>query len=111
MIDGFCSIAVFRDLKKSDTEPAGSISHLVEPQEKNLHTAAIQSAEEIQPLFEQKNYQATLIRLAQLKNDVDAFFDNVMVNTDDLDLRASRLALLSMLSDQFLKIADISKLQ
>ena len=98
-------------LKKSDTKPADSITGLVEAEEKNLQTAANNSAKDIQPLLEQKNYQATLTRLAQLQNDVDAFFDNVMVNTDDLALRASRLALLSMLSKQFLKIADISKLQ
>jgi glycyl-tRNA synthetase beta chain len=52
-----------------------------------------------------------LTRLAQLRDQVDAFFDQVMVNTDDLALRNSRLALLAMLSNQFLKIADISKLQ
>ncbi len=98
-------------LKKSDTRAAVSINKLIEPQEKSLHTAANRSADDIQPLLEQKNYQATLTRLAQLKDDVDAFFDNVMVNTDNLELRASRLALLSMLSKQFLKIADISKLQ
>ncbi|MCK5829420.1 MAG: glycine--tRNA ligase subunit beta [Methylococcales bacterium] len=98
-------------LKKSNTKPADSITGLIEAEEKNLQIAANNSAKDIQPLLEQKNYQATLTRLAQLQNDVDAFFDNVMVNTDDLTLRASRLALLSMLSEQFLKIADISKLQ
>jgi len=98
-------------LKKSETKAADSISGLIEVQEKNLHTAAIESAQTIQPLLLKKDYQATLTRLAQLKDDVDAFFDNVMVNTDDLELRASRLALLSMLSNQFLEIADISKLQ
>ncbi len=98
-------------LKKSDTEPAESISGLIETEEKNLQSAANDSAKDIKPLLEQKNYQATLTRLAQLKNEIDAFFDNVMVNTDDLALRASRLALLSVLSEQFLKIADISKLQ
>jgi glycyl-tRNA synthetase beta chain len=98
-------------LKKSETQAADSITNLVESQEKTLHTAANQSAKDIQPLLEQKDYQATLTRLAQLKGDVDAFFDHVMVNTDNLELRASRLALLSMLSSQFLKIADISKLQ
>ena len=98
-------------LKKSDTKPADIISGLIETEEKNLHAVAIQSANDIQPLLEQKNYQATLTRLAQLKEDVDGFFDNVMVNTDDLTLRASRLALLAMLSEQFLKTADISKLQ
>ncbi len=98
-------------LKKSETQASASIDKLVEPQEKSLHAAANQSSEDIQPLLEQKNYQATLARLALLKDDVDAFFDNVMVNTDDPELRANRLALLSMLSKQFLKIADISKLQ
>ena len=98
-------------LKKSETPAADSINNLIEPQEKNLYAAANVSAEDIQPLLEQKDYQATLTRLALLKEDVDAFFDNVMVNTDDLELRANRLALLSMLSNQFLKIADISKLQ
>jgi len=98
-------------LKKSETKAANSISGLVEDQEKALYSAALESATAIEPLLDKKDYQATLTRLAQLKGDVDAFFDNVMVNTDDLELRASRLALLSMLSSQFLKIADISKLQ
>ena len=98
-------------LKKSETKAADAISGLIEDEEKTLHTAAIESAQAIQPLLDKKDYQATLTRLAQLKDDVDAFFDNVMVNTDDLELRASRLALLSMLSSQFLEIADISKLQ
>ncbi len=98
-------------LKKSDSNIANSINNLIETQEKDLFSAAKLSAIDIKPLLEQKNYQAALTRLAQLKNDVDAFFDNVMVNTDDAELRASRLALLSMLSVQFLEIADISKLQ
>ena len=98
-------------LKKSDTEPAASVGALIEPQEKQLLQAALQSEGDIQPLLAQRNYQATLNRLADLRNDVDAFFDHVMVMTDDLDLRANRLALLNLLSEQFLTCADISKLQ
>ncbi len=98
-------------LKKSDTQPAASVGALLEAQEKQLLQAALQSADDIQPLLAQRNYQATLNRLAGLRNDVDAFFDHVMVMTDDLDLRANRLALLNMLSEQFLTCADISKLQ
>ena len=98
-------------LKKSDTQPAASVGALLEAQEKQLLQAALQSAEDIQPLLAQRNYQATLNRLAGLRNDVDAFFDHVMVMTDDLELRANRLALLNMLSEQFLTCADISKLQ
>ncbi|NOT13690.1 MAG: glycine--tRNA ligase subunit beta [Methylococcaceae bacterium] len=98
-------------LKKSDTEPADSVGALVEPQELKLLQAAQLSEADIQPLLAQRNYQATLNRLAQLKNDVDGFFDHVMVMTDDPALRANRLALLRLLSRQFLTCADISRLQ
>jgi len=98
-------------LKKSESQPAAKIGALLEPQEKQLLQAALQSEDDIKPLLAQRNYQATLNRLAGLRNDVDAFFDHVMVMTDDLDLRANRLALLNLLSEQFLTCADISKLQ
>lgn len=98
-------------LRKSDTEAANSIGDLSEAQEKQLLAAALQSAMDIQPLLAKRDYQAALNRLAQLRNDVDAFFDHVMVMTDDLDLRANRLALLTLVSEQFLTCADISRLQ
>lgn len=98
-------------LKKTDVKPSGSISRLNEPEELQLWDAAKQSAVVISPLLEKRNYQAALNRLAQLRNDVDEFFDHVMVMTDDPELRADRLGLLAMLENQFLQIADISKLQ
>jgi glycyl-tRNA synthetase beta chain len=104
-------------LKKSETTPAQIIGELIESAEIQLLEAAKQSATDIKPLLEpnsylvQTDYAATLSRLAQLKEPVDNFFDNVMVNCEDLQLRASRLALLDLLAQQFLQIADISKLQ
>jgi glycyl-tRNA synthetase beta chain len=98
-------------LKKSATKPAGNIGMLVEAEEQQLLKAARQSDADIQPLLAQRDYQATLNRLALLRNDVDTFFDHVMVMVDDLELRANRLALLNLLSGQFLTCADISKLQ
>ncbi|MDQ7091807.1 MAG: glycine--tRNA ligase subunit beta [Methylococcales bacterium] len=98
-------------LKKSKTKPASEVGELVETQELALLTVAKQSAIDIKPLLETHNYEAALSRLAQLKEPVDNFFDNVMVNCDDVSLRANRLALLNLLAQQFLQIADISKLQ
>jgi glycyl-tRNA synthetase beta chain len=98
-------------LKKSDQAISEEIGSLVEVAEKNLLAAAEASNADILPLLAEQNYPMALTRLAQLRDQVDAFFDQVMVNTDDLALRNSRLALLAMLSNQFLKIADISKLQ
>ncbi|MDD4914237.1 MAG: glycine--tRNA ligase subunit beta [Methylococcales bacterium] len=98
-------------LKKTDQAIPAEIGALVEAEEKNLLAAAEASNADILPLLARQNYPMALTRLAQLRDSVDAFFDNVMVNTEDPALRNSRLALLAMLSGQFLKIADISKLQ
>lgn len=98
-------------LKKSEHAVSNTIGTLVEAEEKNLLAAAEASEADILPLLAEQNYQLALNRLAQLRDSVDAFFDHVMVNTDDAALRNSRLALLAMLSNQFLQIADISKLQ
>ncbi len=98
-------------LKKSEQAVSETIGTLVEAQEKNLLIAAEESETAILPLLAERNYPLALSRLAQLRDAVDAFFDHVMVNTDDVALRNSRLALLAKLSNQFLKIADISKLQ
>lgn len=98
-------------LKKSEQAVSETIGTLVEAQEKNLLVAAEESETAILPLLAERNYPLALSRLAQLRDTVDAFFDHVMVNTDDVALRNSRLALLAKLSNQFLRIADISKLQ
>lgn len=98
-------------LKKSEVAIPDNIGRLVESEEKNLLAAAEASFADIQPLLAEQNYPLALSRLAELRDAVDAFFDHVMVNTEDAELRNSRLALLAMLSNQFLKIADISKLQ
>jgi glycyl-tRNA synthetase beta chain len=98
-------------LKKSESSAAAIVGALVEPAELQLLESANLAAVAIAPLLAQHDYTATLTRLAALRNDVDAFFDSVMVMCDDLDLRANRLALLNMLSEQFLTCADISKLQ
>jgi len=62
-------------------------------------------------LLERGEYTEALRRLASLKKPVDQFFDEVMVMTDENDLRRNRLALLASLSSLFLRIADLSRLQ
>lgn len=98
-------------LKKSETSPSDRIGDLVAAEEKQLLEVARQSYDAIQPLLAKRDYQAALNRLAATEPAVNAFFDHVMVMTDDLELRARRLALLTLLSEQFLTCADISRLQ
>ncbi|MGZ8144261.1 MAG: glycine--tRNA ligase subunit beta [Methylosarcina sp.] len=98
-------------LKKADTKPADQIHKLVEEEEKQLLEVAQLSFDDIQPLLAKRDYRAMLTRLAATEPAVNAFFDHVMVMTDDPELRASRLALLTLLSEQFLSCADVSRLQ
>ncbi len=57
------------------------------------------------------HYGNALEKLAGLKDPVNIFFDNVMINVDDPAIRNNRLALISLLRNLFIGIADISLLQ
>lgn len=57
------------------------------------------------------NYPELLKALASLQQPVDKFFDDVLVNAEDQDIRHNRFALLAALRELFLLVADISKLQ
>ncbi|WP_019028792.1 glycine--tRNA ligase subunit beta [Colwellia piezophila] len=65
----------------------------------------------VTPLMAEKNYQAALSELAQLKAPIDTFFDNVMVMSDDEAVKINRLTLLNEIRNSFFAIADISVLQ
>ena len=73
--------------------------------------SAVEAAEQaIAPLAAQRQYQPTLERLAALREPVDAFFEQVLVNADDPAVKANRYALLARLRGLFLGVADISLL-
>ena len=64
----------------------------------------------IAPLLAKRDYNGILEKLAELKDPVDQFFEDVMVMTDDMALRQNRLALLDKLQKLFMNVADISQL-
>ncbi len=64
----------------------------------------------VQPLLDAGDYAAALSALAELRDSVDTFFDDVMVMADDTGVRNNRLALLGELRTLFLRVADISRL-
>ena len=88
-----------------------NLTACVEPAEKALAEAVLALRTEVQPLIAQGDYTTVLDKLANLRAPVDSFFDNVMVNAEDLALRQNRLAILNTLQDLFLQVADISVLQ
>ncbi|MCI7353509.1 MAG: glycine--tRNA ligase subunit beta [[Actinobacillus] rossii] len=84
---------------------------LVEAEEKALAEQVITLQAELAPLFAKGDYQTALVRLADLREVVDNFFDKVMVNAEDPKLRQNRQAILNNLRNLFLQVADISLLQ
>ena len=99
-------------LKKVEGELPSVVDEalLAEPAERALAAALAAAAPLAEAAFERGDYTASLQALALLKSPVDAFFDSVMVNADDLDLRRNRLALLSRLKQAMNQVADLSRL-
>ena len=60
--------------------------------------------------FDARDYTAALQSLAALRAPVDAFFDGVMVNAEQADLRLNRQGLLKMLHQAMNRVADLSRL-
>ncbi len=83
---------------------------LVEPAEKALALQLEGLAARCRQHLALNEYTDALTCLADLREPVDAFFDDVMVNVEAVALRNNRLNLLKQLRDQFLEVADISLL-
>ncbi|HKR43705.1 MAG TPA: glycine--tRNA ligase subunit beta, partial [Paraburkholderia sp.] len=99
-------------LKKSEgAEDAGvQIALFVESAEKALYAQLEQVAPRVETQLAAREYTGALTALAALRETVDTFFNDVMVNAEDPALRANRLALLKALHRQMNSVADISRL-
>ncbi|MDL2338792.1 MAG: glycine--tRNA ligase subunit beta [Pseudomonadota bacterium] len=83
---------------------------LQEPAEQALHAAMQQVVPAADAQFAAGDYTGSLQTLAALRAPVDAFFDGVMVNAEETDLRLNRLGLLAQLHAAMNRVADLSKL-
>ena len=84
---------------------------LTETAEKALYQAILSAKETVKPLQDKADYQGVLTALTALASPLSDFFDNVMVNADDENLKNNRLALLGQVRTLFLSVADIGVLQ
>lgn len=101
-------------LKKAEVE--GPVDAHVNPEllqekaEQDLFAALQRFVPEANAQFDAGDYTASLQTLAVLRAPVDAFFDDVMVNAEQLDVRMNRLGLLKMLHNAMNCVADLSRL-
>lgn len=98
-------------LKKSAETPATvQPALLTEAAEKALYVQLEAITPTVQTQLAAQHYTQVLVTLAQLRTNVDTFFDGVMVNAEDSALRMNRLALLAQLWSLMNCVADLSKL-
>ncbi|MDB5860352.1 MAG: glyS [Ramlibacter sp.] len=98
-------------LKKAEQADAHVNERLLkEDAEKALYQATQKFAPEARARFEAGDYTGSLQTLAALRGPVDAFFDGVMVNAEEADLRLNRLGLLATLHQAMNRVADLSRL-
>jgi glycyl-tRNA synthetase beta chain len=99
-------------LKKSEGHAEAQLQTalLVDPAEQALATALGSVGPAADDAFGRGDYTASLKALAALRQPVDSFFDDVMVNAEDPALRANRLALLRELHAAMNRVADLARL-
>ncbi|MBT7006503.1 MAG: glycine--tRNA ligase subunit beta [Thiotrichales bacterium] len=104
-------------LKKSGQVDDGSSTNRAlnealfeESAERELALKLEELRKDLDSSIERSDYSGALTLLATLHKPVDNFFEKVMVMSDDDAIRNNRLALLTQLRNQFLRIADISLL-
>ena len=93
-------------------ETPGFVDHdiFAEQAERDLYHALKQASHKAAPQFERGNYTDYLKSFAVLRAPVDAFFEHVMVMTEDAAVRRKRLNLLFELEFEMNRVADLSKL-
>ncbi|HXN16171.1 MAG TPA: glycine--tRNA ligase subunit beta, partial [Usitatibacter sp.] len=97
-------------LRKSGRSESVTPALLAQEEEKRLHTSMQSLGPRVDGHLERQDFAAALKDLAGIRNDVDAFFEKVLVNVDDEKVRLNRLALLTELGALMNRVADISKL-
>ena len=91
--------------KAKKSFPAATDPGLFNDIEQRLHTAlaAVPDSD--------VDFASKLTALGQLRLPIDAFFDGIVVNDDDPDIRLNRLGLLAVIREKMLMVADFSKIE
>ncbi|WP_249693329.1 glycine--tRNA ligase subunit beta [Stappia sp. WLB 29] len=84
--------------------------HLAEPAEIALAAAIDTARSQIRDALSREDFAGAMTALAGLRAPVDKFFDDILVNAEDADLRLNRLRLLAEIREATREVADFSKI-
>ena len=95
-----------REAQEGTAYAEGALSEV----QAKLSSAIAQAEGRVSAALGADDYAAALAALADLREPIDTFFDQVMVKDDDLDVRRTNMQLLNRFAAVFANVADISKL-
>ncbi len=78
--------------------------------ERDLHASLIRLAKSLDSSLSSRDYAAALQDLIDIAPSIDAFFDQVLVNSDDEARKLNRYALLALIRKEFFRVADLSQI-
>ncbi len=82
----------------------------IDPLEKTLLDAVLAARALVSHHIQAENYAEALKMIAASRQNVDSFLDGVLVNADDEEVKANRLAILRGICDLSKDIADLGKI-
>lgn len=99
--------------KKDGTSHNGAVTQnaFEQDEEKQLFDALEQGSSAAGTALSSEDFTAAMAALAQLRQPVDRYFEDVTVNAENADLRANRLRLLSRIGATLGQVADFSKIE
>ena len=97
--------------KEAWTERTVDAALLTHPTERRLHTSVDTAGRAVGQALDTRDYQGALKHLIELKTPIDQFFDGVLVNAPEPEVRANRLSLLRQVDDLFSAFGDLSQIQ
>ena len=99
--------------KKDSTSYQGLVNEtlLAEKAEKDLFAALKDGENAAEAALEGEDFEAAMAVLSNMRGPIDAFFDHVTVNTDDVAVRQNRLYLLSQIRSVLGRVADFTKIE
>ncbi|MDH7792782.1 glycine--tRNA ligase subunit beta [Ochrobactrum sp. AN78] len=104
------NILAAEEKKGTKVAPSVDAGLLKLDEEKALHAAVNLAAQEAEEAIAREDFGGAMLALAKLRGPVDTFFEKVLVNDEDENVRANRLALLEQIRTATSKVADFSKI-
>jgi glycyl-tRNA synthetase beta chain len=101
------------EVKKDGSKLDGNVDDalLAEVEERKLYDGLMAVEHRINRALENEDFTAAMAALAEVRQPIDRFFEKVIVNADDQNVRKNRLNLLSNIHRSIAPIADFSLIE